>query len=174
MPDRSPPTSIPRLQTSRLVLREYRMSDFDAFAAHLADPIATTFISANDRRTAWRIFGCNMGEWVLKGAGWWAVELKETGAMVGNIGAFFREGWPEIEMGWNVFRANWSKGIATEAATGVMRYAFEVRGEARVTALIDPKNAASLRVAAHLGLDYESEADFYGKPVGRYAKARPA
>jgi RimJ/RimL family protein N-acetyltransferase len=96
--------------------------------------------------------------------GWWAVELRESGALVGNVGAFFRETWPEIEIGWNTFHAYWGQGIATEAATEVVRYAFEVRGERRVTALIDPLNASSLRVAAHLGMTYEADADFFGKP----------
>ena len=67
-----------------------------------------------------------MGEWMLKGAGWWGVELRETGEFVGNVGEFLREGWPELEgCGSNVFRAHWRRGIATEAAAEVMRYAFE-------------------------------------------------
>ena len=126
----------------------------------------------HDRRNAWRIFGCNMGEWMLKGAGWWGLELKESGAFIGIVGAFFRDGWPEIEMGWNLFRAHWSRGLATEAATEVMRYAFEVRGEKRVTALIDAKNTPSLKVAAHLGLVFESDTSLFGTPVGRYVRAR--
>jgi RimJ/RimL family protein N-acetyltransferase len=174
MLDQSPAVSVPRLQTPRLLLREYRLSDFDAFAAHLADPETTTFISPHDRRSAWRIFGCNMGEWMIKGAGWWGLELEETGAIIGNIGAFFREGWPEIEMGWNVFRPYWRQGIATEAATEVLRYLFEVRKEPRVTALVDPKNTASIQVTAHLGMTFVGDADFYGKPVGRYARDRGA
>lgn len=172
MLDRSPAVSVPRLQTPRLLLREYRTGDFDVFAENLTDPVATTFIGAHDRRNAWRIFGCNMGEWVLKGAGWWGLELRETGEFVGNVGAFFREGWPEIEMGWNVFRAHWNKGLATEAAAEVMRYAFDVRGEKRVTALVDAKNTPSLKVAAHLGLVFESDTTLFGTPVGRYARAR--
>jgi RimJ/RimL family protein N-acetyltransferase len=170
MQDHSPPVSVPRLQTRRLVLREYRMADFDAFAAHLADERATTFVGAHDRRNAWRIFGSNAGGWLLQGVGWWAVELRESGALVGNVGAFFRETWPEIEIGWNTFRAHWGQGIATEAAAEVVRYAFEVRGERRVTALIDPANTASLRVASHLGMTYEADTDFFGKPVGRHVK----
>ncbi len=173
MLDQSPAVSVPRMQTSRLLLREYRVSDFPAFAEHLADPVATSYIGGHDRRSAWRIFGCNMGEWLLKGAGWWGLELRETGTFVGNVGAFFREGWPEIEMGWNVFREHWGKGLATEAASCVMKYAFEVRGEKRVTALVDAKNTASLKVTARLGMTYVGEADFFGKPVGRYAKDVP-
>jgi RimJ/RimL family protein N-acetyltransferase len=174
MLDHSPAVSVPRLQTPRLLLREYRVPDFDAYAAHLADPLATTFIGSYDRRMAWRFFAGNMGEWLLKGAGWWGVELRETGEFVGNVGAFIREGWPEIELGWNVFRAHWRRGIATEAAAEVMRHAFDVRGEKRVTALVAPGNAASLKVAARLGMTLVGEADFFGKPVGRYARDRGA
>jgi len=173
MEDHSPPVSVPRLQTRRLTLREYRMDDFDAFAAHLADPRATTFVGTHDRRNAWRIFGSNAGGWLLQGVGWWAVELRESGALVGNVGAFFRETWPEIEIGWNTFHAYWGQAIATEAATEVVRYVLEARGERRVTALIDPLNAASLRVAAHLGMTYEADADFFGKLIGRYVRAAP-
>jgi RimJ/RimL family protein N-acetyltransferase len=170
--DHSPAVSIPRLQTARLTLREYRMADFDAFAAHLRDEESMVFIGPHDRRTAWRIFGANTAGWLLQGAGWWAIERRDSGALVGNVGAFFREGWPEIELGWNTFRAFWGQGIASEAATEVLRHVFEEREERRATALVDPGNARSLRVAARLGLTYEAQVDLFGTLVGRYTKAR--
>jgi RimJ/RimL family protein N-acetyltransferase len=95
--ERSPLVSIPRLRTQRLLLREYRMADFDAFATHLADPVSTEFTGTHDRRNAWRIFGCNIGGWFLLDTGWWAVEPLEGGGMVGYVGAFFRETWPEMK-----------------------------------------------------------------------------
>jgi RimJ/RimL family protein N-acetyltransferase len=52
----------------------------------------------------------------------------------------------------------------------VVRYALDVRNERRVTALIDADNKASQRVAAHVGLTYEAEAELFGKPLGRYAR----
>jgi RimJ/RimL family protein N-acetyltransferase len=155
-------------------MREYRLSDFDAYAAHHANPRAMAFLPALvDRAMARRLFSANMGEWILQGAGWWAIELRDSGEPVGMIGAFFRDGRPEIELGWNTFEAYWGQGIATEAATEVVRYAFEVRGEPRVTALINPQNAASLRVAAHIGMTYEAQTEVYGEPCGRYVRARP-
>jgi len=173
MLEHSPPVSVPRLRTARLNLREYRPSDFDAFAAHFAEPRATARTGGpRDRRAAWWLFGCNMGEWLLRGAGWWGVELRDSGTFVGTVGAFFRDPWPEIELGWNTFSAYWGQGFATEAAAEVVRHAFEVRKERRVTALISADNAPSLRVAAHLGMTYEAEADVYGNPVGRYVRAR--
>jgi hypothetical protein len=57
------------------------------------------------------------------------------------------------------------------AATEVVRYVFDVRGEQRVTALIDAPNTASLRVAAHLGMTHEADTALFGKPVGRYVRA---
>jgi RimJ/RimL family protein N-acetyltransferase len=151
------------------------MADFDAFAAHLADEQTMTFQGgALDRRTAWRIFGANTAGWVLQGAGWWAVERRESGALVGNVGAFFREGWPDIELGWNTFREAWGQGVASEAAAEVLRYLFEDRGESRVTAFVGAANARSLRVAAGLGMAYERDAELFGKPVGQYVKVRSA
>jgi RimJ/RimL family protein N-acetyltransferase len=169
--DRSPAISVPHLRTKRLLLREYRMSDFDAFAKHLGDPISTEFTGTYDRRTSWRIFGCNIGYWLLQGTGWWAVESLEGGGMVGYVGAFFRETWPEIEVGWGVFRDHWGRGYATEAMAEVLRWVFEVRKEQRAIALIDAGNARSLRVAEKLGMTYEAEADLFGEPVGRFFKS---
>jgi RimJ/RimL family protein N-acetyltransferase len=163
--------SIPRLRTQRLLLREYRMADFEAFAKHLGDPVSMEVLGTHDRRNAWRIFGCSMGYWFLQSTGWWAVESLEGGGMVGYVGAFFRETWPEIEVGWNTFREHWGRGYATEAMAEVFRWVFEVRKEKRATALIDAKNARSLRVAEKLGMTYEAEADLFGEPVGRYFKS---
>jgi len=167
----APSVSVPRLRTKRLLMREYRMTDFDAFARHLADPVSTEFTGTYDRRTAWRIFGCNTGYWFLQDTGWWAVEPLEGGGMVGYVGAFFRETWPEIEVGWGVFRAHWGRGFATEAMAEVLRWVFEERKEKRAIALIDAKNARSRRVAEKLGMTYEAEADLFGEPVGRYFKS---
>jgi RimJ/RimL family protein N-acetyltransferase len=170
--DRSSPVSVPRLQTQRLLLREYRVDDFDAFAAHLADPESTAFLGSADRRTAWRIFGCHAGLWLLYGAGWWTVELRETGEVVGHVGTFFRERLIGIELGWNIYSAFWGQGFASEAAAEAVRYALEVRGEPQVRALIDSGNARSIRVALRLGLRYEAQHELYGKAVGRYTRDR--
>ncbi len=78
---------------------------------------------------------------------------------------------PRFELGWNTFRAFWGQGIASEAATEVLRYVFEERGEPKATAFVDPGNTQSLRVIARLGMTYESQVDLFGTSVGRYGKA---
>ena len=162
--------SIPRIATPRLLLRELRARDFDAFAENLADPEATKFLSSvSDRRGAWRIFSSCAGSWVLHGKGWWAVELRETGDVVGTVGAFIREGAPDLELGWSLYRRFWGHGYATEAARAALELSFDGYHASRVVAHISSGNTASVQVSQRIGMKYEAEVDFYGEPIGRYA-----
>jgi RimJ/RimL family protein N-acetyltransferase len=164
--------SVPLLQTPRLTLREYRLEDFDTFAQHLGDPESAAHIGLADRPTAWRIFCSHAGLWLLHGAGWWAVELRQTRQLVGNVGAFFREASSVMEIGWSTYRAFWRQGFASEAAASALAHVLDVRREPKVTALIAPGNEPSLRVARRLGLTYETEVEHFGKTVGSYALER--
>lgn len=170
----APLTAIPRLTTARLLLRELRMTDFDAYAANLADPAATKLMGGlRDRRAAWRAFAAQTGAWFLNGGGWWAVEPREGGAIVGTVGAFFREtDAAQVELGWSLFPAHWGRGFATEAAAAALRYAFEAHDAPRVIAHIAAGNVASIAVSKHLGMKYEADVDFHGEPIGRYAITR--
>jgi len=165
-------TAVPCLHTERLLLREYRREDFDVFAAHIADPVSSAHLVLADRQAAWRIFCSQAGLWLIHGAGWWAVEDKQTGQLVGSVGAFFREGATVMELGWNTYRAFWGQGYANEAAAAALHHAFETRCEPKVRALIASANESSLRVARRLGMTYEAEAEIHGKAVGVYTRAR--
>jgi RimJ/RimL family protein N-acetyltransferase len=165
-------TSVPYLQTERFTLREYRRTDFESFADHLANPESSAHLGSADRQTAWRIFTSHAGLWLVHGAGWWAIEEKQTGQLVGNVGAFFREQSTVMEMGWNTYRAFWGKGIASEAAAAVLSYALEIRREVKVRALIDSGNASSRRVAERLGMAYEMETELNGKAINSYVRER--
>jgi RimJ/RimL family protein N-acetyltransferase len=165
-------TSVPYLHTERLILREYRREDFGAFAAHLADPVSSAHLASADPHAAWRIFCSQAGLWLIHGAGWWAVEEKETGRLVGTVGAFFREESTVMELGWNTYRAFWGQGFANEAAAAVLNHAFDIRREPKVRALITSANESSLRVAMRIGLTYDAETEIYGKAVGVYTRER--
>ena len=163
-------TLVPHVTTERLLLRELRKRDFDAYAESMADPVATAHLSGVlDRRAAWRTFAAASGMWMLDGAGWWAVELRETQEIVGTVGAFFRESCPDLEIGWTVFRRFWRRGFGTEAARAALAFGLHAHGKTRAIAHISSANVASVRVSEHLGMRYERDVDFFGEPVGRYA-----
>ncbi len=165
--------TIPRLTTARLLLREFRTADFDAYAQNMADPESTKFLSGTvDRRTAWRLFSAATGSWVLNGAGWWALEVRETGKVVGEVGAFVRETCPDFEIGWNLYRRFWGQGFAIEGARAALDFAIESHRATRVIAHIAAANTASVAVSTKLGMSYESDVDFFGETIGRYAIER--
>jgi RimJ/RimL family protein N-acetyltransferase len=162
--------SIPRLTTTRLLLREYRAADFDVFAENMKDPAATQFLTGlPDRRSAWRVFTAGAGQWVVQGAGWWAAELRETSEVVGWIGAFFREPSPQLEVGWILRPKFWRQGLASEAAKAALDYGVEKHDARKVIAHISNDNAASVKVSEKLGMRYEGDVTFYEETIGRYA-----
>jgi RimJ/RimL family protein N-acetyltransferase len=167
----------PRLTTRRLVLRELRRTDFDAFAANLEPGIAG--LGGADRRNAWRLFAASAGSWALDGIGWWAVDLADTNAFVGTCGVFHREAHPDrdttaedLEIGWSVLPSFRRQGFATEAAAAALAYGFETYRAPRVIAHIDTDNHASIRVSESIGMRYERDVSFYDLELRLYTSER--
>ncbi|MGZ5079804.1 MAG: GNAT family N-acetyltransferase [Usitatibacter sp.] len=156
------------LETERLLLRPFRGSDLDAYAVMSADAEVMKYIGTGvtlNRNEAWRSIAAMLGHWQLLGYGMWALELRETGELVGRAGFLDPPGWPGFELGWLLGRNHWGKGYAIEAASAALRYAFEVLKRDRVISLIRPGNVRSIRVAEALGEKRVGETDLLGSKV---------
>ncbi len=171
--------SIPCLRTPRLFVREYRTSDFAAFAKHMADPDATKYMGGPfDRRTAWRLFLTNGGAWAICGAGWWTVEVIASGEVVGSVGAFFREGdidagrEANLEFGWMIYRPYENRGYAKEAAAKMAPFMLARTNPKRAIAYIDRANVSSVAVSRSIGMRFVEATHFYGTPSDLYAISR--
>ncbi len=86
-----------------------------------------------------------------------AIELAETGALVGEIllnwaSREHRQG----ELGWVVHPDHASRGYATEAALAMLGLGFDHYGLHRICARMDARNAASARVCEKLGMRREA------------------
>ena len=141
------------LETERLKLRQLRESDLDAHTAMMGDVEVMRFLGDGkpmDRVQSWRTMAGILGHWTLRGFGFWALEEKSTGVLVGRGGLWFPEGWPMLEVGWTLARAHWGKGYATELGRAALRVAFE-QGASEVCSLIMAENVRSIRVAERLG-----------------------
>jgi RimJ/RimL family protein N-acetyltransferase len=124
-----------RLETERLLLREFRAADVPAYAPMLADPDVMRYMGEGKTFTAdeaWRAVAGMLGHWRLLGYGMWALEEKGSGALVGRAGFLDPPGWPGFELGWMLGKPYWRRGYATEAAARCLRYAFEELGLNRV------------------------------------------
>lgn len=97
--------------------------------------------------------------WSDHGFGWRVARL--DGAAVGFVMLNFAgegagvEAW-EYEIGWWLAPSAWGRGLAREGAGAVRDEAFGRVGAPSIVARIQPANAASLAVAAAIGLTYES------------------
>ena len=145
----------------------FRESDADAYADMLGDAEVMRFLGGKvmSRQEAWRSMAMLLGHWHLRGYGFWAVEERASGELVGRVGCWQPEGWPSLEVGWALRRAYWGRGYATEAARASSQHAFTELGQTHVISLIDPNNTNSIRVAERLGERPEGEWEVFGTKV---------
>jgi RimJ/RimL family protein N-acetyltransferase len=150
--------SAPELESERLRLRAHRREDFEASFRMWADPAVVQYIGApSTEQRAWSRLLNYMGLWPMLGFGYWALEEKSSGAFVGELGfADFKRAIDASmrdvpEVGWALAPQFHGRGYATEALRTAL--AWGDRRFPRTVALIDPKNAASLRVAEKCGFN---------------------
>lgn len=148
-------TTIPRLETANLILREYRQSDYPAFADFYETERSRFIGGPLTREMAWRSLATHLGHWALRGYGFWAVEDKATGQFCGHVGLWFPEGWYEPEVGWVLMGPAEGRGIAFEAAIAARAYAYDRLGWQTAVSMIDPGNIRSIRLAQRLGCRME-------------------
>lgn len=93
--------------------------------------------------------------------GWFqfALEDKATGHFAGDCGLRIMEHDHRLaQIGYTIARGFWGRGLATEAVSALTAYAFAAFALHRITASVDPRNAASARVLEKTG--YRKEAHF--------------
>jgi RimJ/RimL family protein N-acetyltransferase len=163
---------IPRVETERLVLREFRESDLDAFAAMNADAEVMRYIGdgkTQDRHATWRTMAGFNGHWSLRGFGMWAIERRSDGRFIGRVGLHHPPYWPALELGYVLGREAWGHGYAREGARAALDHARRALQPPRLVSFIRPGNERSVRVAEALGASFEGTADLLGTPVLVYA-----
>jgi ribosomal-protein-alanine N-acetyltransferase len=149
-----------KIETDRLIVRSNQLVDSEPLAALWADPDVTYYMG-----------GARNYEEILKlsreyaqlnpqpAFDLWPVIEKETGQIIGTGGILEKDidGSNQYEVIYVLAKSAWGKGFATELASSLKDYAFDDLGLKRVTALIDPGNLKSERVATKIGLRYEKD-----------------
>lgn len=107
------------------------------------------------------------------GFGLWAVELKESGELIGDCGLYLVQGvGPEVEVAYHFGRDWWGQGYATEAASACLAYGFGECGLGEIIAICFPEHVASRRVMEKCGMRYVGPARYYDLDLVKYV--RPA
>ena len=153
------------LHSSRLTLRSWEDRDRAPFAALSADAVVMQYLSplpTLDASNAW--IDRQRAQFAEHGAGYWAVELRETRQLVGAVGlsrpSYEAHFTPAVGVGWRLARPFWGCGYASEAAEAALRFGFEELGLDEIVAITIPANLRSQQVMQRLGMTYSSDDDF--------------
>ena len=164
--------NVPVIETARLRMRAHRPDDFDACTAMWADPAVFRYIGGRpfSGEEVWTRLLRFAGHWSWLGFGFWAVEEKETGEFVGEIGFadYRRDLFPPLdlpELGWALVPRAHGKGYATEGVRGAIAWGDAHFGSGKSVCLIHPENLPSLRVAGKCGFRETHRATYKGYPT---------
>ncbi|MGL6340759.1 MAG: GNAT family N-acetyltransferase, partial [Waterburya sp.] len=104
------------------------------------------------------------------GFGKWAVILKESNELIGYCGIAIEQidRVNEREIGYRLDSKFWGQGLATEAASATIQYAFEKLKFPYIIGIVEGVNVASVKVLQKLGMQYERETIFYGVKMDVY------
>jgi RimJ/RimL family protein N-acetyltransferase len=149
-----------RIETARLILREFREDDWPAVLAYQSDPRYLRFYGwesrSPDEVKAFVAMFIRMQAETPRTKFQLAIETKADGRLIGNCGV--RKSSPDApvaDMGYELSPDEWGRGYATEAATAIREFGFATLGIHRLWATCVPENTASARVLAKIGMTFE-------------------
>jgi [ribosomal protein S5]-alanine N-acetyltransferase len=150
---------LPSLQTDRLLLRPYRLTDApDLVRLAGAREVAITTLRIPHpylQQDAIEFIASFQAEAELGTSARFAITLRQNGELCGGIGLRIEKAHLHAELGYWIGVPYWGKGYATEAARAAVQYGFETLGLRRIFATCVTENPASARVLKKIGMQHE-------------------
>lgn len=166
-----------RLETERLILREWQDRDRAPLADILGDPHVRRFypLTATPHEVNAQIdYAITMT--AQHGYHFQAAELRRDGTLIGLVGIgripdatrAAIPSHPEVEIGWQLDKAHWGRGYAPEAAAAYLEHAWNTLKLAEIVAFTAAINRPSQRVMDKLGMHRDLSDDFENPalPIG--------
>ena len=157
------------IETDRLLLRNWRDEDYDAFVAATNTPAVMRWLGGAQEPAALRErLASRFTAWQeQRGFTFWVVERQADGALLGFCGLKVADdaGSPvegDYEAGWRFREDAWGRGYAKEAAIATLDFAFEKLGAERVVALTVSGNSPSWGLMERLGMIRRPDLDYCG------------
>ena len=139
------------IETQRLILRPLRVSDAADVFEWVGDPVVNRYMPyalyQNVRQV--EVWIASLGDKDEFG-----FCLKETGKVIGAGSVTMNPEENAYELGYNLNRAFWGNGYATEASRAMIQWAYHQRGARDFYACHATANAASGRVILKCGFQF--------------------
>ena len=150
------------IETTRLILRPFRESDAEDLYAYRKRPLVNCFacmkLNSPEEARAEIVKRLDNGEF------WFAVALKESGKVIGEIEAHPESSQPDrsehVELDtfspcWMLHRDYHGRGYAYEAACAFFDYLFREKGARRIYAYTEDYNLSCQHLCEKLGMRRE-------------------
>jgi ribosomal-protein-alanine N-acetyltransferase len=147
------------LETKRLRLREFSLADVQIIFDLNEDPEVIRYVGdprcENLEAARSVLTDIILPQYEQYNMGRWAVELIETGEVVGWCGIKYLPESKEYDLGYRFFRKYWGKGYATESAMAVLEYGHRKLGLEKIVGKADARNTGSVNVLQKIGMKFE-------------------
>jgi RimJ/RimL family protein N-acetyltransferase len=155
----------PIIETSRLILRQWRQGDREPFAAMNADPRVMEFMThVLSREESDEFVDRIEAQFARHGFCLYAAELRDSNRFIGFIGIhvprFEAAFTPCVEIGWRLSPDVWGQGLATEGGHAVVAHAF---GNLRLEELVSftaRMNKRAQHLIEKMGMTRDPAEDF--------------
>ena len=145
------------IQTPRLLLRRYKLTDAEDVYAYARDPEWGRFLITIEPPYERRHADAFVASHVLKD---WRTEhtwaLEHEGRVVGGLGLRPVHRHARAELGYALARSLWGRGLMTEAVTAVVDEAFRRLPIRKICAIAIAANVGSTRVMEKVGMQREA------------------
>jgi ribosomal-protein-alanine N-acetyltransferase len=148
------------LETERLILRRFELSDADAMFNNWASDAEVTkfltWLTHSDVSVSRAVIGSWLPLYANANHYIWAIVLKEMGEPIGSMAVVDqRDDIKMVHIGYCIGRKWWRQGYTSEALAALIRFFFEDVGVNRIESMHDPRNPNSGKVMLKCGLKYE-------------------
>ena len=146
------PKDFPILETKRLVLRKLEATDAKVLFENYSDEeIANNFLDEplGDTKQASQFIEAFNEEFAKGKAITWAIALKNANKMIGTCSCML-ETSACAEIGYDLAKAHWGKGLMTEALEAMIGYGFNELGLETIKADTLSNNSRSINLLKRL------------------------
>lgn len=149
------------VRTERLVLREFRQTDFDALLPFHSDPDNVLYVPFEARTPEQMQVALDkkIAGTTLTGPGDHLdlAAVLHDGTLVGDLVVMLHAiEHGTVEVGWIFDPAHGGRGYATEAVRAMLDLVFGDLGARRVVASVEARNGASIRLCERVGMRQEA------------------
>ncbi|MDX8366904.1 GNAT family protein [Cytobacillus sp. IB215665] len=162
----------PIIETDRLILRKVTKNDANEMLAYLSDEEVVKHIGLTPFQSLSDVW--DEIEWydsiIEEGTGIrWGITLKGNNKVIGSCGFLnMKSKHFRAEVGFELSKDFWGKGIASEALEGVINYGYRHFQLERIEALIEPANLPSQKLVERQGFTREGLLRSYEYTCGKF------